>query len=409
MHLRKTIATKFFTLSVITLLITIVFNIGNSIPITADELDVGIIQGKIINSTPNGSSAAGLKITLYTFLNGQEINSTDGQTDTLGSFMFQDLSVQPDHTYQIGLFFNKAEYFSEPVGFTDNETTKSIDLFVYDSNTSDEAIRILTGHTVIYITQGSLQIKEYYVFTNDSDRTYVGVGETDDEKNRETLIFSLPDKATEVHLTAGLIERFIKDINNGFADTLPFLPGDKEVAFSYVIDYSSDDYTFSQRINYPTNEFHILIQEGNIKATSDQLNLIESLTIEDNRFMHFTGTNISKGTDLTIHLSGLSKANKSSILDSDNQQYLIWLILLVILAGGFSFVYILLKKRRVRPVTSAKGLDTDRQRLLAEIAQLDDDFEDNKISEEVYRQRRAEKKAQLTALINSSEETNNRQ
>jgi len=81
---------------------------------------------------------------------------------------------------------------------------------------------------------------------------------------------------------------------------------------------------------------------------------------------------------------------------------------LVVLSGGFGLSY-LLRKKSVHLVSSDNEPDRRRQRLLTEIAQLDNDFEDNKIPEEHYSRLRTEKKAQLVALMQKSkEESGNR-
>lgn len=77
--------------------------------------------------------------------------------------------------------------------------------------------------------------------------------------------------------------------------------------------------------------------------------------------------------------------------------------MLIVLVSGFGFSY-LLRRKRFQPVGPEDSLDQRRQRLLVEIVQLDDDFEDGKISEEVYRRMRSERKVQLVELIQRSEE-----
>ena len=66
----------------------------------------------------------------------------------------------------------------------------------------------------------------------------------------------------------------------------------------------------------------------------------------------------------------------------------------------FSFTY-LQRKRKLQPVRAK--VSADKSRFLAELAQLDDDFEDGKIKEDVYHRLRDKKKSQLVALIQRSE------
>ena len=50
-------------------------------------------------------------------------------------------------------------------------------------------------------------------------------------------------------------------------------------------------------------------------------------------------------------------------------------------------------------VVAGEGVDGLQEKLLAEIAALDDEFESGNISQESYEEQRAEKKAQLIELL----------
>ena len=63
-----------------------------------------------------------------------------------------------------------------------------------------------------------------------------------------------------------------------------------------------------------------------------------------------------------------------------------------------------LRKERLQPVNLEDSIDQSKQKLFVELAELDDDFEDGRIPEETYRKLRAEKKAQLIALMQRQKE-----
>jgi hypothetical protein len=176
----------------------------------------------------------------------------------------------------------------------------------------------------------------------------------------------------------------------GFIDTMPVLPGVKEIAYSYKVDYSSDNYSFSHQTNYPTAGFDLFVQGEGTNVAGDGLTAQESMVIEDIWYNHFSSQGLALGDTLDIRLSGLPRA--------DNQQIVLWVTLtLVLLSGGFGFSY-LLRKKKLQQVSPAGSLSQRRQRLLLELAQLDDDFEAGKIQEESYHGLRSVKKARLIQL-----------
>jgi 5-hydroxyisourate hydrolase-like protein (transthyretin family) len=251
-------------------LVTIFLLLSPSPLAFAAEPDSGTIEGQIINGTEGGSSVANLEVTLQTYQNGAEVEATTAITDAEGRFVFAGLSTEPGYSYQVTLTFQQADYNSDWLTFDDGETNKSIEVTVYDATTSDGSIRVMTAHTVMYPELDSLRVEEYLLVVNESDRTYIGAREIA-EGVRETLWFSLPDEATELQPGYGLMECCIYGSEDGFVDTMPVLPGGRELAYSYRINYNSGEYTFLRKVNYPTINYDLLVQGENVELASDQL------------------------------------------------------------------------------------------------------------------------------------------
>ena len=204
----------------------------------------------------------------------------------------------------------------------------------------------------------------------------------------------MPAEATEFQLGYGLMECCIAGSEDGFVDTMPVQPGGQEVVYTYKVNYNSGAYTLSRNVNYPTANYDLLVQGKDSKVVNDQLTIAETLNIEGDWFNRLSGENLTPGNILVSQLSNLPEAQ--------NQGAVKWVALtLVVLIGGFGFGY-LWRRKKAQPVRVEDNLDQRKQRLLVELAQLDDSFEDGKIPEEVYRKRRATKKNQLAELIQRS-------
>ncbi|MFC1847679.1 hypothetical protein ACFLW5_02570 [Chloroflexota bacterium] len=384
--------------------LVIIFILGLAAPALAAEPSDGIIEGRIVNGTTN-TNVVNQSLTLRTYLNDTETDSISGTTDVEGQFVFEGLSTGLADGYQLVFTFQEAEYYSEWLSFNEGEITKSIEVTVYDSTSSDETISVTTAHTVIYVEQDNLRVQEVFLFANKSDHTYIGSGEITATGTRRTLIFPLPDKATGLQYGGELMDCCVLISEDGFTDTMPVLPGEHEIVFGYSVEYNSGKYEFSQRITYPTANYNMLVQGGTIESAGNQLTVQAPLVMGDVQFHYLSGENLAPGDTLVIQLSGLPGTNSQSTIQ--------WTVLtLVILASGFAFAY-QMRKRKLQPVRAASPEGSpgqSRQGLLADLAQIDDDFEDGKIPEEAYRSLRAEKKAQLVELVQRSENENgNRQ
>lgn len=376
-------------------LLTVIFTLSLSAPALAAEPGNGVIEGQVVNVTEGGSSTAGQEVTLKTFLNENELEPITATTDAEGRFIFSGLSTEPGYSYQATLTFQQADYSGDQVSFGEGETGKFTQVTVYDSTTDSEVVKVMMSHTVIYVEAGALSVIEYFLFVNDSDRTYIGGKEIAADGTREVTRFALPGEATDLQYQLGLMSCCVYGSEGGFVESMPLLPGGKEVAYSYQIAYDSGEYVFSQKMNYPTMSYDFLIQGEATRAESDQLTQAEPINIEGTPFNHLSGEALAPGNTIVARISGLPQP-------ANSQGVTLWVALtLAVLTGGFGFSY-MLRKRKPQPVRSGDSPDQRKQKLLVELAQLDDDFEAGKLPEEVYRRLRTGKKSQLVQLMQGS-------
>ncbi len=371
--------------------ILILFTIFSSLaaPALAASAGTGTIQGQLVNGTASGSGVANLEITLKTYLNDKEINSATSQTDEEGNFIFTGVKIELGFKYQASLFFQAGEYTSERFTFAAEEDTASTTVTVFDATTSAESVRIATAHTIIYAGQDTLDVKEYFLFVNDSDRTYVGPAMRPEKTG--VLTFLLPPESTGFQLSLGL---GIVNTSDGFAESMPLLPGVREVAFNYQIPYRSGEYVFSPEINYPMDNYNVLIQGSEVQVSSTQLVKEETLTISGNQFQHFSGSDLLPRDTIAVRLSGLSGSGGSAF-----QLFAAGLLVLVFVVSlGYLWM-----KRRTPHVPVAESSVLSQEELLQEIARLDDTFESGKIRENAYRRQRAENKQKLVKMMTDAE------
>jgi LPXTG-motif cell wall-anchored protein len=365
-------------------------------PALATDGGNGTIKGQVVNRTEGGSSVAAQDVTLKVHLNGEEIDSSSTQTDSGGNFTFEGLSTAPEYTYEASLDYQLAEYYSDWLVFAEGETVITAEVVVYDSTTADDAIRVEMAHTVIYTDPENLWVEEYYLFINDSDRTYIGPDELVEGDVRRTLRFILPAEALNLQPAGELMQCCIYGTEDGFTDSMPVLPGGKEIAFSYIINYGPKVHAFAQKLDYPVIQYNLVVQGVDSKIDSGQLTPNEPLNIEGILFSLFTGADFASGETIVFELSGLA--------NSDDQNLVLWVVLvLVALFIGFGFFFFR-RRKKVPPVRAEVDPEQLRQRLMVELARLDDAFENGNMDEREYQRLRADKKAQVLSLVQRAKE-----
>jgi len=361
----------------------------------AQESTDGVIDGHVVNRTAGGGNVSGLDVTLITFIDETIGGMKTTITDDQGRFQFTDLATDPSYVYLLSAHYIGVDYY-RLVAFGANETSASAEVTVYETTASDEAIRVVAAHAIMVVEEESLSVTEILQFSNDGNRTYVGSEETAADGRKAILVFTLPQGATDFDAASELMQDLVFLGNSTFTDTLPFPPGDREVVYAYRLAMpSSNDASILLAINYPTDSFNLLVQGEDVEVSSDQLTLAEPIGTDTGEwFIHLKAENIPRGATLNIQLSRSSGGVDAASLA-------LWIIVAVLILG--IVVYVFKRKRRVSvpsAVLSVEGdIEPQRQRLLREIAQLDDEFEQGSINEDIYRQRRSEKKAQLLELM----------
>lgn len=378
-------------------LLVMILMLGLSASALAAEPGGGTVSGQLVNGTKGGGSVANIDVTLKTYVNNAESSSTSAKTDAQGRFTFSGLSTDAKYSYQIITTYQEAEYDGEEFSFESGQSIKSIEFTVYDATQSNAALNVAMTHTVIYVRQGGLEVVEYYQFNNEADRSYIGSGEITATGKRAALDFSLPAKASEVQYGGELMECCILGTGGGFIDTMPVFPGNKEIAYSYKVTGVSGEYTYSRKMAYPTDRYELLVQDTGVKVSSDQLVAEDPVDIQSDRFQHYSGGSFAPGKVVAVQLSGLPKSGSNTI---------IWVALTLAALGGSSLYF--LRRRRPQPVRAEGGDINRKRRLLVELARLDDDFENGKITEEEYRRLRGQRKAELLGLMQRVNEKSNR-
>jgi hypothetical protein len=350
----------------------------------------GTIEGKLINGTAGGSGVGGLEVGLFSLNSDNTTGHWSATTDSSGRFVFGDLSADAGSAYAVGATFQGADYFTEVVKFSDNETRKSIDLTVYDATEDDSAIRIVNAHTIVFLEGDALRIQEVYVFANMSDRTYVG-SLAADGNHRQTLRFSLPAGFGELNLGGDLAAAGITASSSGFVDTLPVPPGSKQAFYSYRLGLKSGSYTYSRGVDYPTVKYSMLVQGDKVSLSGDRLTSSGTTDMGGTLFSGVAGTDLARGTTLSVRLAGLPSAGRRSAI-------LPWVVTGVVAAAAA--IVVVYFARRKTPAARLVADDTgDEDELLAAIADLDESFESGRIVEDLYHAQRAKLKQDLVELI----------
>ncbi|MBI4289566.1 MAG: hypothetical protein HY671_14215 [Chloroflexi bacterium] len=361
-------------------------------PITAmaQATEQGVIQGQVVNRTPNGKSVADIPIELKTAVEGKEKSLGAVKTDAQGRFRFAGLSTEHSAPYQASLTYQEADYFSDVLMFAPGEASKSIELPVWDATEVDPGIRVTAAHVIVQFDGVDLKVTEYYRIENPGDKTYVGSKLVQQLGKKETLRFSLPPDVQVEQLALGLMDCCVAFENDYLIDTIGVEPGVKEIAFVYLSAFNSPKHVLPIVANLPTDTLSLVVEDKGVRVSSPQLSAPQSMKIEDMPVLVLSTGNLKKGQ--TIQATLAAPSSPSPVKD------LRWIgIGLMVIALGFGIAYPLMR-RRASAVPTETPAGNERQQLLEDVARLDDSYEAGQITEDDYRTLRSDKMARLMEL-----------
>ena len=387
---------------VIPLLVVALFLVLAQFVSAAAPAGEGKLEGTLINRTSGStSSVSDQPVVLNIYQGSALIDSKSTRSGSDGKYSFSGFSTDPGYVFEVAVHYEGADYYSDPLQYSANETAKTVDIEVNDTSTTDEGISIMLAHAVLSKNETGINVSQYYFIANTSDRTYIGKPSATSGGKNETIKLTMPGGATNLQIAYGLTDSDLIKSGNNLIDTAPLTPAGREISFSYRIPASANQLTWT--FNYDVSRFDILTSDPTLKLTGDKLTAEQPLAISGKTYQDYSSSSLVAGVTVAAQISGGSSG-------IGNRSGWVWLILIPVVAI-IAVVGVLAAKRKNKPVTAPTGgpITVDlKEKLLEEIAALDDDFSAGKVDEKEYNRLRAEKKRKLVTLMEIQAEVQNK-
>ncbi len=354
----------------------------------ASKPEGGVIKGQVMNETDEDVPEE-MELTLTSYLGDRAMEERKSKTDDKGQFEFSNLPW--DRSYTISLNYKGAEYTTDKMVFYPEENTKTLELPIYEPTESNQHISVNADHMIIQLSEGQISIAEIVVFHNGSKQIYIG-SETENGV-RETLRFDLPEGAENIQFMDGLAPESVIRTEGGFVDTTSFGPGIRRVIYAYQLPFKSSKNMIEKRIIYPTGGFVLLVSDTGVDIKVDGLGGSERVNINNERFIRWTGSGLQPGSEIKIELG-------QSVLSEDFLKWVAFGVVLLLVGVGVLYSF-RVKRNPFLPKDAAlnkEDLSREREKLILEIAELDDRFEAGEIAEGEYRNIRSDKKKKLVSI-----------
>lgn len=370
----------------------------------------GTISGRVTNGTAGGSIPEDLTVTLYLLeitAGGVRNETLETTTDADGNFRFENVTLDPERGYIVSAVYRERIFASDIIPGNEVITAPEMPLTVYDLTEDPTVIKVASIDIQVDALGEGLQILQEVVFRNNSDRLYTNTLGVGDNRFASVLI-NLPPGAAGVAFPDSPNRYIYVQEQATIVDTIPVVPGeDHTVLFSYFLPYE-DGAVIEQQVFYGLDgTVNLRLYPDTIRVTSAQLTAGEPQVIQDRTYQVFSGNvALDPGGLLRYELSGAAQSVSTGIQVVQTSSSLtvvliVVLIVLILLSGIMLFLFI----RR----SGQSALRVDRQLLMdglvAQIAELDSQFEAGTIAEGDYRSQRDQLKTRLAQLMKETDTT----
>lgn len=226
----------------------------------------GVIAGYVRNGTRDQPVGAGTPVVLRVLIEGQLVGGAQTTTDNEGKFRFDGLPLDHDGFYLPGANQGDVHFPGPRLRLSDVESHAHVTLTVYDCSTDVCPLTIARHHVELRAEAGSLHVREVLSISNDSGTCYVGqpvqnrTMQSMEAANKPvTLTLGIPKDFERIVFDEEAFGRRFQVIGDQLITDIPWPPGTRELAFSYVIPAASDNREWVRTIDLPTDEFELSV------------------------------------------------------------------------------------------------------------------------------------------------------
>ncbi len=366
---------------------------------------LGALSGRVEHGTAGGTVPADTVLQLE--YGNAELGFSLAETvvDEDFHFRFEQVPLTNSFSYVLGAVYGDRIFnrllSAEQLADGDNEQT----ITVYDF-TSDPSVVSVAG---IDILIEALQLEEWgrglYVsqiirYRNKSDRIYSS-GRGFDDGREAVLLVEFPVGA---RLLSGaengryVVIEDMERLPNSVIDTLPVAPGDgHQLVLEYFLPYESS-LRFEQNFNNAIEGELTVTAPRRLQIFSDVMEAREDISAREDWQVYAGSLAMESAPKLSFHVNGdpyVSGGDDGLVITGENLPILLLGVGAVAIA--LLVVAVLLRRRKKDDETS------EIDRLVAELARLEDDHEQGRVNHDWYHQRRRELTEKLAGLMGVAE------
>lgn len=222
----------------------------------------GAIEGRIVQGSADGAAPTAQEVTLMAYMSFTPVATFTTTTDADGAFAFEQLATEPDVVYFVGTNYAEIAYGSDLISLSPLTPTLQLEIPVYETTTDPSALRVNRMQWVVDQQPGALRVRQILIVSNDQDRTVVGRA-LDGAERPVTLALPAPANAVDLEFQDGALGARYQQVGDVLYDTTPLRPGaqSRQVLMGYTIPFEGTTAAFTTDFAYPVDALTLLVAD----------------------------------------------------------------------------------------------------------------------------------------------------
>jgi mono/diheme cytochrome c family protein len=382
---------------------------------------VGTVRGVLLNGTEGASVPTDQEVVLHIMDMELNDNTYRATVDEMGGYVFDEIPFLPERGYMVTVSYQGGYFLSDMVFVEPTSPDLALDVEVFETTDDPSALHINTVVYQIEAVPGALEIGQYMVLVNNSDRVFVSAPATEDTP-RTSVSFELPDNAVFTDWANDPQRYFVSDDGRTVYDTQAVMPGEQHLVQVVYSFEAESDIELTQSLPYPVvGVVDVYASDTAVEIVSDEAQSLEPQQFGTRMYNGWRFVEADADVDYTIAYrpenagavgGGESPLSATTTTNTDDNLPL-GIALMFVGGGTIGAAGVLYWRARrdnqaddayevasdVVDSVDATSAKAEIDQLFKQIAELDMQYKQGEIAQELYESQRQDLKARLTALM----------
>ncbi|MBN2555263.1 MAG: hypothetical protein JXA97_04925 [Anaerolineales bacterium] len=335
----------------------------------------GRIEGRVRQGTAGADVPAGLEVGMVGIEAAAVVVEQFATIDSDGYFVFTGVEAVPDRIYGVFAAYEGIDYFSSGIELDAENLQAQVELVIYEAGASEDEVVAEQVHFLVDINDNQqFEITQVWLLTTGGDRAYVPGGEGMFEIGLPEHFFSLDIEPP--------LEGEVFDNGTSLAVRAPIRPEQTtDVVFRTTLVAGEE--VFRVVTLSPIGSAIWLVPLERLTISAPGLMEVGTVDLAGTTLRRYEQDEVPAGAELAINITHLSETSDGILILAISGA-------IILLCGGILWNW---NRRRL-------GTRDEVYELLTRtLAELDQAYQDGKIEEERYLQRRALLKEQALARM----------